>query len=97
VAAYRTVAGSGGIALPELLAAGRVDAVTFTSASTVRNLLARLMAEGGEPAALAGVCIACMGPVTADAARQAGLAVTVLPAEHTIQALVEALESHFSR
>ncbi len=95
VVAYRTVTGSGGIDLPALLAAGHVDAITFTSASTVRSLLQRLAAEGGRPADLADVCIACLGPITADAARKLGMTVHVLPVEHTIPALVEALEAHF--
>ncbi len=50
VVAYRTVIGSGGVDLPALLRAGQVDAVTFTSSSTVRNLLIRLDAEGGSAA-----------------------------------------------
>jgi uroporphyrinogen-III synthase len=97
VVAYRTVIGSGGVDLPKLLAAGQVDALTFTSASTVRNLLHRLEAEGGCPGDLAHVCISCLGPITADAARQAGLPVHVMPAEYTITALVEALEAYFAR
>ncbi len=95
VVAYHTVMGSGGIDLPALLAADQVDALTFASASTVRNLLRRLQADGGQPADLAGVCVACLGPTTADAARKLGLTVHVLPVEHTIPALVEALEAHF--
>jgi uroporphyrinogen-III synthase len=97
VIAYRTVVGSGGIDLPALLAAGRIDALTFTSASTVRNLLQRLAAEGGRSYTFAGVCIACLGPVTATAAQQAGLPVHVMPAKHTIPALVQALEAYFAR
>ncbi|MEZ4767143.1 MAG: uroporphyrinogen-III synthase [Caldilineales bacterium] len=96
VVAYRTVPGSGGVSLPDLLRAGQVDAITFTSSSTVRNLLARLDAEGGCRADLAGVCLACIGPVTADTAAKLGLAVQVVPAEHTITALVDALEAYFA-
>jgi uroporphyrinogen-III synthase len=97
VVAYRTVIGSGGVDLPALLAAGSVDAITFTSASTVRNLLRRLGAGGGRVVDLAGVCLACLGPITAGAARDLGLTVGVLPAEHTIPALVDALESYYAR
>ena len=96
VVAYRTVASSGGVDLPALLAARQVDALTFTSASTVRNLMLRLAAEGGRPADLAGVCIACLGPITADTAQKLGLTVHVVPVEHTIPALVEALEAYFA-
>jgi uroporphyrinogen-III synthase len=98
VVAYRTVIGSGGIRLAEHLAAGAVDAITFTSPSTVHNLAQRLAAEGGRLADLAGVGIACLGPVTAAAARQAGLPIHALcvPAEHTIPALVDALDAYFT-
>ncbi len=96
VVAYRTVLGSGGIHLTTWLAAGAVDAITFTSPSTVRNLVQRLEAEGGRLADLAGVCIACLGPVTAAAARQLGLAVHVLPTGQTMAALVEALARYFA-
>lgn len=97
VVAYQTVIGSGGVDLRSLLAAGRVDAITFTSASTARNLVRRLDVEGGRAADLAGVCVACLGPITASAARDLGCTVNVLPAEHTIPALVNALEAYFAR
>jgi len=98
VIAYRTIIGSGGIRLADHLAAGAVDAVAFTSPSTVHNLAQRLQAEGGRLADLASVCIACLGPVTAAAARQAGLLGHALcvPAEHTIPALVDALDAYFT-
>ncbi len=96
VVAYRTVPGTGGIDLPAHLAARRIDAITFTSSSTVRNLLARLEAEGGDRAALQDICLACLGPVTAATARQLGLTVDVMPATHTIPALVDALDAYFA-
>ena len=96
VVAYRTVPGSGGVDLPALLRAGEVDAITFTSSSTVRNLLVRLDGVGGRRQDLAGVCLAYIGPVTAGTAAKLGLTVDVVPAEHTIPALVDALEAHFA-
>jgi uroporphyrinogen-III synthase len=71
-----------------------VDAVTFTSPSTVRGFL-----EAGGPAArrLAGrAAVACIGPTTTAAARAAGLTVAVEPARHTADALVEALDTFFA-
>lgn len=99
IVAYRTVVGSGGVDLPALLAERRVDAITFTSSSTVRNLLQRLQVEGGDPADLAGVCLACLGPITASTARGLGLTVHVTPpsGNHTLSALVDALEDYFVR
>ena len=71
-----------------------VDAVTFTSSSTAENFVALL----GDRARrlLQGSLVACIGPVTADAARALGLPVHVQPAEHTIPGLVAALEEHLT-
>jgi uroporphyrinogen III methyltransferase/synthase len=76
------------------LRAGEVDVVTFASSSAVRNLLKLL---GGDTAPLKGPLIACIGPVTARAAREAGLEVAVEAKEHTIAGLVRALQDHLSR
>ncbi len=97
VTAYETVIGHGGDDLPAALGAGQVNAITFTSPSTVRNTLRRLEQEAGlGPEALAGVTIACIGPVTADAARNAGLPVDIVPETYTAAGLVEALKERFS-
>jgi len=76
------------------LRAGEVDIVTFASSSAVKNLLKLL---GGDTAPLKGPLIACIGPVTARTAREAGLEVAVEAKEHTIPGLVAALEDHFSQ
>jgi uroporphyrinogen III methyltransferase/synthase len=79
---------------PEALAlvrAGRIDVATFASSSAVRNLASLL---GPDFARLHDSVIACIGPVTAATARDLGLAVAVEPSEHTLPALVEALEAH---
>jgi uroporphyrinogen-III synthase len=95
VVAYRTVIGSGGADVPALLAAGRIDAVTFTSSSTLENFLVRLGQAGQTPDVLAGVCIACIGPVTAKTAQEHHLPVAVVPEQHTLEGLVNDLESYF--
>jgi uroporphyrinogen III methyltransferase/synthase len=71
-----------------------VDAVTFTSASTVRNFVKTL---GAEPAAdlLRAIDVASIGPVTAEAAQQLGIRTTIMPATYTIPALVEAIVAHY--
>jgi uroporphyrinogen-III synthase len=97
VTAYETVLGRGGDDLPAALRAGQVDAITFTSPSTVRNTLRRLQVEAGlGPDALAGVRIVCIGPVTAEAARNAGLRVDLVPENYTVSGLVDALRDAFS-
>ncbi len=72
------------------------DAITFTSGSTVQNFAA--LFPGGEAARLLGkVAVGCIGPVTADTARELGLEVAVVPEQYTIPAFVEALEHYFER
>ena len=72
---YRTaLPSSAGERLAEALESG-VDVVTFTSSSTVTNLMALL---DGDADRLEEVGIACIGPVTAETARKAGLSVDIL-------------------
>ena len=96
IVAYRTVMGEGGDPVPQLFWEGSIDAVTFTSPSTVHNFLKRLKAEGGGAGMLVDVAVACIGPQTAEAARRHDLAVAVLPAEHSVEGLVAGLVAHFA-
>jgi len=91
VVAYRTVIGEGGDDVPSLLMSGQIEAITFTSASTVHFFLRRLEYEGARVADLDGICLAAIGPVTADALREVSLSPTVIPARYTAPAMVEAL------
>lgn len=79
--------------LVKLLNEGKIHAVTFTSSSTVTNLLGALRRMGFEdPAsALHGTAVACIGPVTAKTAEEAGLRVEMLAEEATIAGLTAAL------
>ena len=95
VTAYRTVAGTGGVQLPRLLEEGGVDAIVLASPSAARHLLTRLEEEGGSAGQVERVRLACIGTVTAGAARQLGLRVDVCSEEHTLPALVQALERSF--
>ena len=76
-----------------MLRAGEVDVVTFASSSAVTNLLELL---DGDTAPLKGPLIACIGPVTARTAREAGLEIGVQSKEHTIPGLVAALRAHYA-
>ncbi|QJC52953.1 uroporphyrinogen-III C-methyltransferase [Paenibacillus albicereus] len=82
----------------ECLREGRVHAVTFTSSSTVANLLTMLRRSGEDDPLrlLAGCEIACIGPVTARSAREAGLEPTVQPEEATIESLAAALAARMA-
>jgi len=75
--------------------AGPVDAVTFTSSSTVLNFAAAL-AEGEAEALLATTRVACMGPVTADTARHLGMRVDIIAEEYTTRGLAQAIAAHFN-
>jgi uroporphyrinogen-III synthase len=89
VVAYRTVIGSGGADVPAMLAADTIDAITFTSGSTVRNFVQRIGAEHLDSARQ--TVIACIGTVTAAAAEQAGLTPTVIADPFTVEGLIAAL------
>ncbi len=65
---------------------GRVDAITFTSASTVRGFVGAMGVVRGNPK------VVCIGPVTAREAREHGLRVSAVARPHTIEGLVTAVE-----
>ena len=75
------------------LEAGNIDVITFTSSSTVKNFLA-LTGDKLLPA-IRKVKIACIGPVTANTAREAGLNVEILPEQYTVSSLLDAIEAFF--
>ncbi|GAC1591850.1 MAG: uroporphyrinogen-III C-methyltransferase [Acidimicrobiales bacterium] len=79
--AYRTGPVEAGASL--IAAAGGAHAITFTSSSTVTNFMAT-----GAPVP---PVVACIGPITAQTAEQAGLTVDVVAATSTVEGLVEAL------
>jgi uroporphyrinogen III methyltransferase/synthase len=79
-----------------LLLEGKIDVVTFTSASAVRSFV---QVVGAEPAAdlLRGTLVASIGPVTAEAASQYGINTTIMPAEYTVPALAAAIVERFRK
>ena len=78
-----------------LLLDGKIDVVTFASPSAVRSFV---KVYGAEPAAdlLKNTVVAVIGPVTAEAARQAGLPVTIKPETYTVAALVDGIVEHYA-
>jgi len=94
VEAYRTVtADTDGVLLAEKLAAGDIDLITFTSSSTVTNLLAIL---GPEASALVGKArVACIGPITASTCLEHGIKPDVIAEEFTIVGLVQAVCDYY--
>jgi uroporphyrinogen III methyltransferase / synthase len=77
-----------------MLSRKQVDAVTFTSSSTVTHL-AQMLDSEDLPGLLDGTVVASIGPVTSGTLRQNGLQVHVEAAEYTIDGLVAALEKYF--
>ncbi len=99
IIAYRTVVAGGerdsDHDIYRMLLERQIDAVTFTSASTVRNF-ARMLGEEQAADLLNTTVVAAIGPVTAEAAQQLGIRVGVVPRKYTIPDLVDALVEHFS-
>jgi uroporphyrinogen-III synthase len=69
---------------------GRVDAITFTSASTVDGFVKMLSAASGRTRPLPK--LVCIGPVTARTAKDHGMDVAGVARPHTIEGLLAALE-----
>lgn len=79
--------------LVKLLDEKAIHVVTFTSSSTVTNLLAVLqrMKVSNPAAKLHGVQVVCIGNVTARTAREAGLQVEAIAEQSTIRSMMEAM------
>ncbi len=71
------------------------DAITFTSASTARNLLGLL--EAANLTLPHSITLASIGPITTAALLDMGYPPTIEAAEPTIPALVQSLSNHFTR
>jgi len=94
MAVYRTVPAQTDLSgLAGEIFAGRIDAVTFTSSSTVRSFVDLI----GRDVATAGRFVAAtIGPITADTARELGLREVIEATPHTVPGLVESLVRRFA-
>lgn len=93
VTTYRTTLSVGSRnRLIEVLSEG-IDVVTFTSSSTVNNLMTLLKQDISQ---LKESKVACIGPITAETARDHGLKVHIVSKEHTVPGLVNAIKAYFS-
>lgn len=99
VIAYRTVSDIALLGVVDALRDGRVDAITFTSASTVRHVVEGLGVAGVRldklPTATRPL-IVCIGPVSAAAARECGLPVDGVADPSDDDGLVAALIRSFT-
>ncbi len=95
VAVYKTVPAATAISRArEVLLSEEIDVITFTSSSTVSNLVAAFKEEWQ---AMNRVKVACIGPKTAEAASRAGLRIDIVASEHTIPGLVAAIEEYYKK
>ena len=95
VGAYRTVVPQEAAKRARrLLRDDRMDVVTFTSSSTVRNLVEMIGKRDAQ--LLARPAIACIGPVTSATAKELELRVDIEAKEYTMPGLVEAIKAHFA-
>lgn len=94
----------------DMLHQGQIDVLTFTSSSTVRNFVAWLKdceqyehAQAATPEQFIAVVttqptirIACIGPITAQTARELGLPVHIEAKEFSIDGLMRAIVAYYS-
>jgi uroporphyrinogen III methyltransferase/synthase len=93
IAVYQTLPAEPDLAGLAALKSG-VDAVTFTSPSTVENFVALVRRSGLDPISLPGnPKIACIGPITQSAAEEAGFVHVVVAEKYTSEGIVELLRS----
>jgi uroporphyrinogen III methyltransferase/synthase len=107
VEAYRTIMPSDAPARAKEALARKPDWITFTSSSTVKNLVAALGEGevnsdqvGGEvlrESQRAGGMLASIGPITSATARSYGLTIDAEADPHTIEGLVEALTMNVTK
>ncbi len=85
--------------LRDALESGKVDMVTFTSSSTVRNFLAMLGTEDSEEIRrlMKNVVIAAIGPITAKTVTDNGLQVDIQPESYTIPDLVQSIVEYYTK
>ncbi|MDG2303066.1 MAG: uroporphyrinogen-III C-methyltransferase [Candidatus Binatia bacterium] len=99
IGTYESVPPTGGAArLKNVLAGSPPDCLTFTSSSTVTSFLMLVDAHDGPGRlAISGARIACIGPITAQTARDAGLQVEIVSDPYTVPALTNAILTAFAK
>ena len=88
--AYRAVTPEiHGKRLNRFLKEGKISIATFTSAATFNNFMSIM--DHDAHGLLRGVAIAVIGPVTARAVEKAGLKVSIMPKQATIEAMIQGI------
>jgi uroporphyrinogen III methyltransferase/synthase len=99
VTAYRTVLedlhSEGDADIYGMLLERKIDVVTFTAGSAVRNFV-KVYGEDQAVDLLNNTEVAVIGPVTAQAAEQLGIRVSIQPESYTVAAMVDAIAAHYA-
>ena len=94
VPAYRTVTGEADRdRVRSMLLSKQIDLITFTSSSTVTNLLT-LLGDGGAELVNSAM-VACIGPVTYGTCKDQGLRHDIMAQEFTVAGLVQAISQYY--
>jgi uroporphyrinogen III methyltransferase / synthase len=94
VPAYKTIAAeTDGAAIAAQLKQGEIDLVTFTSSSTVMNLL-QLLGPAGKTL-ISQIKVACIGPITAETCLKQGVKPDIIAKQYTIKGLVSAISTYY--
>jgi uroporphyrinogen III methyltransferase/synthase len=96
VTAYETRKPGKGVSakIKKMLDKNMIDAVTFTSSSTVTNFLSifpGFRQARGKPA------LACIGPITEKTLRDAGFKAQITPGEYTVEKLASGIADYFGK
>ena len=76
--------------LADVIKSGEIDYITFTSSSTVSNFV-EIMGRDIAGLINSWAKIACIGPITADKAREMGFSVDIVAGQYTIDGLLDAI------
>ena len=96
IIAYQTLQATVGQSdLLDALRDRKIDMVTFTSSSTVRNFKS-LLPDKEAPDLMSSVTVACIGPITADPAKSLRFKTDLVAEEFTIDGLEKAIAHHYS-
>ena len=93
ISAYRTTPSQGMADRAQEALGSGIDAVTFTSSSTVHNLVDML---NGNKSLLQTFPLICIGPTTAATAKELGLKIDLVAQDHTVEGLVNAVVEYFA-
>ncbi len=78
-----------------LLGGRPIDMITFASSSTLRNFM-EIVGPAGR-SIIDRSAVACIGPITAETAREFGLHVDVMPNEYTFPSLAKSMMDYFEK